>query len=95
MVAELAGAEFAGSDEGRKRGRRGAEVRGAEPCGAQVYRFRKAGREFAGCWTTGAPSEVDLGRPAARILDRDGRESAGGRGPIRVERSPKYVFFEG
>ena len=95
MVAELAGSEFAGRDEGRERGRRGAKIRGAGAGGAQVYRFRKAGREFAVCWTTGAPSEVDLGRPAARILDRDGRESAGGRGPIRVERSPKYVFFEG
>jgi hypothetical protein len=116
MVAELAGAEFAGKDEGRA-------ARGAE-----IYRFRKAGREFAVCWTNGAPADFDFGRPVARVLDRDGgfrgpgsdrlgthwgtrwagRESAGdscrpgsdrigarwdGSGSVKIERSPKYVFF--
>jgi hypothetical protein len=95
MVAELAGSEFEGKDEGTGREARGAGIRSAEMRGAQIYRFRKAGREFAVCWTNGAPADVDLGRPAARILDRDGHESAGGSGPVKVERSPKYVFFEG
>jgi hypothetical protein len=84
MVAELAGAEFTGKDAGR--------AERAE-WGAEIYRFRKAGREFAVCWTNGAPAEIDLGRPAARILDRDGREIAGGSGSVKVERNLKYVFF--
>ena len=81
MVAELSGSEFTGKDD-QGAGR-----------GAEIYRFRKGGLEFAVAWTNGPAVEADFGRPAARVMDRDGRESAGGSGPVGIGGSPKYVFF--
>jgi len=64
-----------------------------ERAGGEIFLFEKQGREFAVCWTKGAPFEHEFLRPVKRILDRDGKDLEVRPGPIEIEGSPKYVFF--
>ena len=88
MVEALAGSEFTGKDGG-------GSARGAE-----IYRFRKAGRDFAVCWTNDGRRDFEFGRPVDGVTGRDGGaiapagtpERSAGR--IAIGRSPKYVAFK-
>jgi hypothetical protein len=98
MVGRLAESEFTGKETGRA-------ARGAE-----IYHFRKAGKDFAVFWTNDGPREFEFARPVERMTDRDGREIAPARAPeqsagrcrraafvggrIAIGRSPKYVAFK-
>jgi len=82
LVEALVGSEFTGKDGGRT-------ARGAE-----IYRFRKAGKDFAVCWTNGARREFAFDRPVEGLADRDGREIAHAGARIAIGRSPKYVAFK-
>jgi hypothetical protein len=83
MVDRLSGSEFLGRDRPRK---------GGPP--AEVFRFRKDGRDFAMVWTTGAPHERGFDRPVKAVLGRDGKEIPRKSPAVRVDGSPKYVLFE-
>jgi len=61
--------------------------------GVHVFRFTKAGRRFAACWTAGLPVERDLGEPIAEVVGRDGERTAAASPRLAIEGSPKYVFF--
>jgi hypothetical protein len=63
-------------------------------CGSRMYFFRKNGADFAACWTTGRPAEVELPKPAAAIVDRNGERHVFSGRRVRVSGSPIYVFFE-
>ncbi|MDP2914713.1 MAG: hypothetical protein Q8O91_04595 [Candidatus Aminicenantes bacterium] len=79
MIEILSGASFTGR---------------GEASGAEIFFFKKDGKELSVCWTNGPPLGHDFNRPADTIVSRDGRGGAaepGGR--IRIERAPKYVFF--
>lgn len=82
MVGALTDSEFTGKDRGRA-------ARGAE-----IYRFRKAGKDFAVCWTNDGRREFEFGRPVEGVADRDGRALAPAGGRIAIGRSPKYVAFK-
>lgn len=69
------------------------KVENAEKAGAEIFLFEKQGRDFAVGWTSGVPFEHEFSRPVERIMDRDGRDLKIGPGGIRLEGSPKYVFF--
>jgi hypothetical protein len=78
MTTLLSGATFVGRDLA---------------AGPRIFRFRKATLEFAVCWTPGRPCEHEFETPAAEVLDRDGK-TTGQRGRrIRIDGSPRYVFF--
>jgi len=62
--------------------------------GGEIFLFEKQGRDFAVAWTNGPPFEREFSRPVERILDRDGRDLGGRAGKIKIDRSPKYVFFK-
>jgi hypothetical protein len=64
-----------------------------ERAGGEIYLFEKEGRDFAVCWTRGAPFEHEFLRPVERVLDRDGKDMEVRPGRIKIEGSPKYVFF--
>jgi hypothetical protein len=98
LIETLAESEFTGKDAGRP-------ARGAE-----IYRFRKAGKDFAVCWTNDGCREFEFDRPVDGVVDRDGRALASARAPersagrcsraapdcgrIEIGRSPKYVTFK-
>jgi len=65
----------------------------AEDGEGEIFYFRKEGRDFAACWTNGPPFEYDFRRPAERIIGRDGGAIKGG-GEVRIDGTPKYVFFK-
>lgn len=62
--------------------------------GGEIFLFEKQGKEFAVSWTNGSPFEHEFSRPVERILDRDGKDLEAGGGRIRLDGSPKYVFFQ-
>jgi hypothetical protein len=59
----------------------------------RIFRFRKDGRPFAVCWTSGPPVERAFERRVEAVIDRDGREIAGRPQKITIDGSPKYVDF--
>jgi len=61
---------------------------------AEIFCFRRDGRELAVCWTNGLPFEHEFSRPVAQILSRDGNEVEVRGGLVRIGGNPKYVFFE-
>jgi hypothetical protein len=65
----------------------------AMSAGGEIFLFEKQGRDFAACWTNGVPFEHEFLRSVERILDRDGKDLAA-RQRIKIEGSPKYVFFK-
>ena len=78
LVETVSGAEF---------------MSGAIEDGVHIFHFRKDGRRFAACWTSGEPVERDLGEPVADVVGRDGGRVAGASPRLRIEGSPKYVYF--
>jgi len=84
MVERLSGSVFIGKD---------GPPAGGPRAGIEVYRFRKDGRDFALAWTTGAPRDREFGRPVAAVLDRDGRERPSSGAVVRLDFSPRYIFF--
>lgn len=81
MVAQLAGSLFSGRDAHSE---------------AEIFRFRRAGQDFAVCWRSrGHPPEFRLSflRQIQRVVDRDGQEIPAEKESIVVGSSPKYVFF--
>jgi hypothetical protein len=83
MIDRLAGSTFLGKD-----GRAAAAV------AAEVYRFRKNGRDFALAWTAGPPVEHDFGRAIEFVLNRDGRPIPFSGSRLRLSRSPRYIFLK-
>jgi hypothetical protein len=69
---------------------------------AEIFYFEKGGQEFAVCWTNGLPLDHKFSKPVERILDTDGKDAnihllslvAAQRGRVKIDGSPKYVFFE-
>ena len=78
MTAVLSGATFIGRDRA---------------AGGEVFHFRKGGRSFAVCWTNGPPFDYEFTAPAAEVTGRDGTALGAGSRRVRVDGSPKYVFF--
>jgi hypothetical protein len=81
MTGILSGSTFVGKAEN------------AEKAGGEFYLFEKQGRDFAVCWTSGTPFEHEFSRSVGRLLGRDGKDLEVRPGRIRIEGSPKYVFF--
>lgn len=81
MTGIVGGSTFVGKAENTER------------AGGEIFLFEKQGRDFAVCWTKGAPFEHEFSRPVERILDRDGKDLGVRPGRIKIEGSPKYVFF--
>ena len=80
MIEILSGSVFTGRD--------------AAP-GAEIYRFKKDGKELAVCWTNGPPLAHDFKRPVDTIVGRDGGGGAAEPGgEVKIDRTPKYVFFK-
>jgi hypothetical protein len=79
MIGILSGSTFTGK---------------ADVAGAEIFSFQKKERAFAACWTDGPPLEHEFSRPVERILGRDGNEAAGQGRRLRIEGTPKYVFFK-
>ncbi len=67
-------------------------TRRERPNGADVFYFRRDGREFAAAWTNGRSFEHSFGRPVRRIAGRDGEERAPSE-KVRIDGHPQYVFF--
>jgi len=65
----------------------------AEAGEGEIYFFRKEGQEFAACWTNGSPFVPRFERPVGKVVGRDGG-LVDGRGEVRIDGSPKYVFFK-
>ena len=82
MVERLAGSEFLGREN------TGAKFRRAE-----IYRFRKDGRDFALAWTNGSPFDREFDRPVAAVLNRDGKEIPFSGSRIRIDAGPRYICF--
>lgn len=61
---------------------------------AEVFHFRRGAESLAVCWTAGRPREYRFDRPISRILGRDGRGIAPAASGLRLEGSPRYVFFK-
>jgi len=59
----------------------------------RIFRFRKDGRPFAVCWTSGPPVRHAFKRPVKAAFDRSGREFAGRPQTIIIDGRPKYVVF--
>jgi hypothetical protein len=59
----------------------------------RIFRFRKAGRAFAVCWTPGPSVERVFEKRVEAVIDRDGRAFAGRPQKITIDGSPKYVDF--
>jgi len=60
---------------------------------AEVFHFRRGADRLAACWTAGRPREYRFDRPVRRIFDRDGREVKPASSGLRLEGSPRYVYF--
>ena len=60
---------------------------------AEIFFFSKGGESFAVCWTRGRPFEYNFLRQVRRVLTRDGEEISFQPERIKIEESPKYVFF--
>jgi len=60
---------------------------------AEVFLFRRGEESFAVCWTKGQAIEHNFLKPVKRVLSRDGKELSFHPERIRIEESPKYVFF--
>ncbi|MCJ7611810.1 MAG: hypothetical protein MUP19_06050 [Candidatus Aminicenantes bacterium] len=60
---------------------------------AEVFHFRRGADRLAACWTAGRPREYRFDRPVRRIFDRDGREVKSTSSGLRLEGSPRYVYF--
>lgn len=72
----------------------GSRFEGKSPAGgAEVFRFRKAGSEFAVCWTKSGAFDREFSVVPAQVIDRDGKEQPAGSTKIRIEEKPQYVFF--
>jgi hypothetical protein len=78
MVRQLAGSVFIGK---------------VKDIAGEIYLFRKAAEDFAVCWTNVAPLEHEFSKPVRKVLSRDGRESESSNNRVKIEGSPKYVFF--
>jgi len=84
LVARLDGATFVGA--------KGDARQDAVRC----FLVRRGVESFAVAWATGAPAEIEFGRPIRRVILRDGGEEQVRRGVSRVavDGSPKYVVFD-
>jgi len=60
---------------------------------AEIFLFRKGGESFAVCWTRDHPFEYSFLKPVRKVFSRDGEEMAFHPEKIKIEESPKYVFF--
>jgi hypothetical protein len=64
-----------------------------QDCEPEIFLFKKEEEDFALCWTKAKPCDHVFLRRLTRVLNRDGREIPFDPGKIRIEGSPKYVFF--
>lgn len=61
---------------------------------AFIFKFRKAGRIFAVCWTKEGIVEPHFSRQVLSVESRDGEEIALKNGCIKIGPSPRYVYFD-
>lgn len=60
---------------------------------AEIFLFRKGEEEFAVCWTRKGAVDHRFSRTPKNILGRDGKEEKILPERIRIEETPRYVFF--
>jgi hypothetical protein len=61
---------------------------------AEIFSFLKGERSFVVCWTNGPAFDYFFDRRVVRVLNRGGKEISPSNGKVKIEASPKYVFFE-
>ena len=61
---------------------------------AEIFSFLKGERNFVVCWTNGPTFDYFFDCPVVQVLSRDGKEISSNNGRVKIEASPKYVFFE-
>lgn len=61
---------------------------------AEIFFFRKGRDDFAVCWTREGACEYLFSRNVRRVVSRDGKVISRDENRIRIDSSPKYVFFE-
>ena len=59
----------------------------------RIFFFSRENESWALCWTPGRPLDYSFSRPVKKVVSRDGEEMSRPAECIRIERSPKYVFF--
>jgi hypothetical protein len=59
----------------------------------EIFLFRRAGEEFAVCWTNKGAVDYRFSRRPRYVIGRDGRENRVPADKIRIEERPQYVFF--
>ena len=61
---------------------------------AMMFSFQKGKEIFAVCWTNDSPCDHVFERRVARVIGRDGDEIPVKDNRVKIDGSPKYVFFE-
>ncbi len=61
---------------------------------ALIFSFQKNGESFSVCWTNGDPCDHVFEDRIIRVLSRDGKEIPVKDNRVKIDGSPKYVFFE-
>jgi hypothetical protein len=61
---------------------------------ALVFFFQKENENFAVCWTTGETCDYAFPGRILRVVNRDGDEISVRENWVKIDGSPKYVFFE-
>jgi len=60
---------------------------------AEIFAFLKGEDKFAVCWTKDEAYEHLFERKVTRVVSRDGKEISTDDSRVRIDVSPKYVFF--
>jgi len=59
----------------------------------KIFMFNNGEEDFAVCWINGSHGDYRFSRKIARVLNRAGEEISFSNNSVRIERSPKYIFF--
>ncbi len=60
---------------------------------AMMFSFQRGEEDLAVCWTNDGPLEHVFERQIVRVIGRDGDEIPVKENKVRIDESPKYVFF--
>lgn len=106
MVSFLEGSIFTGKaphpramifyfEKAGKRGELKEEERSRQKNGQEKGGLKEEGKEkFAACWTKGGRFDYASPGSISRVLSRDGEEIPFSGNRIKIDGSPRYVFFE-
>ena len=59
-----------------------------------IFFFQRGKDDFAVCWTNNNPCDHVFERRIIRVIGRDGDEIPVKNNQVKIDASPKYVFFE-